>query len=66
MSAITDEPEGVVEPLKVLITMHDGMDAMDVIGPLEVFSWAQHDPQNPGKYQVPKHADCIKTPPSSR
>lgn len=32
MSAITDEPEGHVEPLKVLITMHDGMDSMDVIG----------------------------------
>lgn len=46
MSAITDEPEGHVEPLKVLITMHDGMDSMDVIGPLEVFSWAQHDPHN--------------------
>lgn len=52
MSAITDEPEGHVEPLKVLITMHDGMDSMDVIGPLEVFSWAQHDSHNAGKYQV--------------
>ncbi|KAK3717472.1 hypothetical protein LTR37_005862 [Vermiconidia calcicola] len=47
MSAIVEEPEGSVEPVKVLITLHEGMDAMDVIGPLEVFSWAQHDKQNP-------------------
>ncbi|EMC94095.1 hypothetical protein BAUCODRAFT_74723 [Baudoinia panamericana UAMH 10762] len=45
MSAIIEE-DGHYEALKVLITMHDGMDAMDVIGPLEVFSWAQHDPKN--------------------
>lgn len=24
------------------------MDAMDVVGPMEVFSWAQHDKKNPG------------------
>lgn len=51
MSAVIDDHEGI-EPLKVLITLHDGMDAMDAIGPLEVFSWAQHDPQNAGKYQA--------------
>ncbi len=50
MSAIYEEPgEGEPnEPVKVLITLHEGMDAMDVVGPLEVFSWAQHDKQNPG------------------
>ena len=48
MSAIVEEPEGHMEPLKVLITLHDGMDAMDVVGPLEVLSWAQHDAKNPG------------------
>ncbi|SMR57319.1 unnamed protein product [Zymoseptoria tritici ST99CH_1E4] len=47
MSAITEEPEGVFEPLKVLITLHDNMDTMDAVGPLEVFSWAQHDAKNP-------------------
>ncbi|KAK4623053.1 Isonitrile hydratase-like protein xanA [Fulvia fulva] len=47
MSAITEEPEGYVEPLKVLITMHDKCDTLDVTGPLEVFSSAQHDPKNP-------------------
>ena len=47
MSAIVEEPE-FMEPLKVLITLHDQMDSMDVIGPLEVFSTAQHDPKNPG------------------
>lgn len=64
MSAITDEPEGVVEPLKVLITLHDGMDSMDAIGPLSVFGWAQHDPQNAGKYQVfrcPDHSNTLAT-----
>lgn len=47
MSAIVEEPEGHMEPLKVLITLHEGMDTMDVVGPLEVLSWAQHDPKNP-------------------
>ena len=48
MSAIVEEPEGYIEPLKVLITLHDNMDSMDAIGPLEVFAQAQHDPKNPG------------------
>lgn len=51
MSAIVEEPDGYHEPVKVLITMHEGMDAMDVIGPLEVFTWAQHDKNNQGKQQ---------------
>lgn len=49
MSAIVEEPEGYIEPLKVLITLHDKMDTMDASGPLEVFGQAQHDPKNPGK-----------------
>ncbi|KAK4539370.1 hypothetical protein LTR36_011000 [Oleoguttula mirabilis] len=47
MSAITEEPEGQHEPIKVLITMHEGMDSMDAIGPLEVFGAAQHEKKNP-------------------
>ncbi|KAK5164520.1 uncharacterized protein LTR77_009726 [Saxophila tyrrhenica] len=50
MSAIYEEPgdAGVVnEPVKVLIALHEGMDAMDVVGPLEVFSWAMHQPKKP-------------------
>ncbi len=47
MSAIIEE-DGSYEPVKVLITMHEGMDAMDFVGPLEVFSHAQHDVKNPG------------------
>jgi len=47
MSAIVEEPEGYNEPLKVLITLHDDMDSMDAIGPLEVFSTAQHNAKNP-------------------
>lgn len=49
MSAIVEEPEGFNEPLKVLITMHEGMDTMDAVGPLEVFSTALHEKGNPGK-----------------
>ena len=48
MSAIYEEPDSAHEPVKVLITLHEGMDAMDAVGPLEVFSWAQHDKKNPG------------------
>ncbi|KXS95384.1 hypothetical protein AC578_1905 [Pseudocercospora eumusae] len=46
MSAIVEEPESF-EPLKVLITLHEGMDSMDAIGPLEVFTAALHDPKKP-------------------
>lgn len=49
MSAIIEEDGSGYEPVKVLIAMHEGMDAMDVVGPLEVFSWAQHDMKTPGK-----------------
>ena len=48
MSAIYEEPDGANEPVKVLITLHDGMDTLDVAGPLEVFSSALHDKKNPG------------------
>jgi len=47
MSAIVEEPEGFNEPLKVLITMHYGMDTMDAVGPLEIFSTALHEKGNP-------------------
>merc|ERR1711977_197039 len=43
MSAIVEEPDGFYEPIKVLITLHEGMDTMDAIGPMEVFSLALHD-----------------------
>jgi len=46
MSAILEE-DGYHEPVKVLITMHEGMDAMDAIGPLEVFTGAQHNKSDP-------------------
>jgi len=45
MSAIVEE--GPVEPVKVLITLFEGMDSLDVIGPLEVLSTAQHDKKDP-------------------
>lgn len=49
MSAIIEE-DGHNEPVKVLITMHEGMDAMDAIGPLEVFTSAQHNAKDPGEF----------------
>lgn len=48
MSAIYEEPDSATEPVKVLITLHEGMTALDAVGPLEVFFRAQHDPKNPG------------------
>jgi hypothetical protein len=33
--------------IKVLFTLHAGMDAMDFIGPLEVLSSAQHNINDP-------------------
>jgi hypothetical protein len=50
MSAIYEEPDATNEPVKVLITLHNGMDTMDVAGPLEVFSQAQHNAKDPGKH----------------
>jgi len=44
MSAIVEESD---TPLNVLVCLYDGMDSMDAIGPLEVFSTAQHDSKNP-------------------
>lgn len=50
MSAIIEE-DGYNEPVKVLITMHEGMDTMDAVGPLEVFSTALHNPKDPSEQQ---------------
>lgn len=36
--------------IKVLFTLHAGMDALDFIGPLEVLSRAQHDVNDPSKF----------------
>ncbi|KAK5116114.1 hypothetical protein LTR62_008440 [Meristemomyces frigidus] len=46
MSAIMED-DGQHEAIKVLITMHEGMNIMDLVGPLEVFSNAQHDAKDP-------------------
>ena len=50
MSAIAEATGDKPDAVKVLITLHEGMDAMDVVGPLEVFSWAQHDKKDPGEW----------------
>lgn len=44
-----EEPDGFYEPIKVLITLHEGMDTMDAIGPMEVFSLALHDKKVKGR-----------------
>lgn len=51
MSAIVEEGhDGTYpEPVKVLVAMFEGMDMLDALGPLEVFSWAQHDKNNKGE-----------------
>ena len=49
MSAIYEEPDAANEPVKVLITLHNGMDTLEVAGPLEVFSQAQHNAKDSGK-----------------
>ena len=33
---------GPFEPIRVLITMYEGMDGMDFMGPLEVFHTGRH------------------------
>ena len=53
MSAIVEEPDGFYEPIKVLITLHEGMDTMDAIGPMEVFSLALHDKKVKGRRAMP-------------
>ncbi|KAL1302434.1 hypothetical protein AAFC00_002827 [Neodothiora populina] len=49
MSAIIPEDgEVAFEPVKVLFALHQGLDALDFIGPLEVLSTARHDPKDSG------------------
>jgi hypothetical protein len=44
MSAIheTGEEAGDSEPIQVLFTMHNNMNALDFTGPLEILNYAQH------------------------
>jgi len=47
MSAIAESSDAH-EPIKVLFTLHDKMDAMDFVGPLEVLTHAQHNINDSG------------------
>jgi hypothetical protein len=58
MSSIAEE-DGSFDPIKVLIVVQDEFDLCDMAGPMEVFSWAQHDRKNKGKR--PAHEPIIKT-----
>lgn len=52
MSAIIPE-DGDVKPevAKVLVCLYPGFDTMDAVGPLEILSYAQHDPVDPSEYR---------------
>ena len=43
MSAVDSANNGANPTIQVLITMHQGMDTLDFVGPLEVLHAAQHD-----------------------
>ncbi|KAF2836560.1 class I glutamine amidotransferase-like protein [Patellaria atrata CBS 101060] len=43
MSAINENDDGTPSVVNVLFTMHNGMDTLDLTGPLEVFSHAKHN-----------------------
>jgi hypothetical protein len=47
MSAITESSDAH-EAINVLFTLHPGMDALDFVGPLEVLTYAQHNPNDSG------------------
>jgi hypothetical protein len=47
MSAVTQGGDAH-EVINVLFTLHPGMDALDFCGPLEVLSYAQHNPNDSG------------------
>ena len=69
MSAIQEEADGPHDVVKVLIALHEGMDAMDVVGPLEALTWAQHDRANPGEcaaLRIPTTLQAHELTPPSR
>ena len=47
MSAIRDTADN--EPINALVILYDGMSLLDFAGPVQVFTNAQHDINNPGK-----------------
>lgn len=53
MSAITEGGDAH-EMINVLFTLHSGMNALDFVGPLEVLSYAQHNPNDSGN--LPPHS----------
>lgn len=52
MSAIIPEDgeAGDFEPVKVLFTLHQGLDALDFFGPLEILTYARHNMKDSGKH----------------
>lgn len=47
MSALQNGGENH-EPINVLLALYDNLDALDFTGPLEVLTYAQHDPNKAG------------------
>jgi hypothetical protein len=58
MSAVT-EGSDAHEVINVLFTLHPGMDTLDFCGPLEVLSYAQHDPNDSGNWPFMLLASCF-------
>lgn len=63
MSAIIDEAgeNGTYEPIRVLISLHEHVDGMDVMGPLEVFALAQHIKGDKGKHSEEARRERLLT-----
>ena len=51
MSAIREED---AEPIKVLFTLHNNMNALDFVGPLEVLGMALNNVKDEGECQKPR------------
>ena len=51
MSAIREEGADA-EPIRVLFTLHNNMNALDFVGPLEVLSMALNNANDGGKLSI--------------
>jgi hypothetical protein len=48
MSAVQEPSD--VEPIQVLVTMHDNMNMLDYAGPIQMLYAAQHDMSDEGEF----------------
>ena len=50
MSAIADSNDEAAPLIRVLFLLHPGFDTLDVVGPLEVMSYARHNMKDECKH----------------